>query len=680
MGHSALDANIGQVLGVVHGVRRRWRLARVLRGIAIAAAGILVTLVACALILEVAKYAPSAVVGSRTALALVSAVLLGWFVVRPLLPRPRDEQVALYVEEHEPSFEGALVSAVEMSRAGDPARARELSPEMASRVRGMAVSRARAVNDGRGVDARGLRLAFAALGGAAAMLLVVLTLGPTSLRYGMGALLSPWASAEEVNPFRLDVLPGDVTIARGASVVVTATPVGFQPGSVELWARTSDTASWNRIPMSADSSATFSARLFDVGAATEYLVETSGLRSRIFKLSVADLPYTKRLDLEYRFPAYTALPDQRVDSAGDIAAPAGTRVRVTVTPTVPTNGGRIVIENGDTLALVRAEDGTLSATIRVARNGFYRVELEGARGDLLTASLNYAIDVLPDREPSVRFTKPGRDQRVLAVDEVFTEVEAEDDYGVATLDLVYSVNGAEEKTVALHRSGARVIREIAAGHTFMLEDYELQPGDVVSYYARATDNDAVGGAKSVTSDIYFLQVRAYALEYRQSQQGGGGGGGGGGGQQEPGQLSQRQREIIAGTFNRLRDAADPRVLEEDIATLRLAQQRLKDDVEQLARQLVERGVVTMDSSLKRIADILPLAAAAMDTAERILGEGKLRDALGPEQRALQQLQRAEAEFRNVSVSMGGGGDGGGGGGGQQEPEDLADLFELRQDR
>ena len=674
MGYSAIEPTVAHVLGVVHGVRRRWRMARVLRGVAITLAGVLVTLVASALILEAVKYAPAAVIATRIATAVVALGLLAWLVVRPLLPRPRDEQVALYVEEHEPSFEGSLVSAVEISGA-DATRAP--SPEIAALVRGMAIKRARAVRDGHGVDSRAMRLAFAALGGAAAMLLVVLTMGPASLKYGMGALLTPWASAEEVNPFRLDVTPGDATIARGASVIVTAQPVGFSPGSVELWARSSDTASWMRIPMSSDTTAAFSARLFDVNTATEYLVETSGLRSRVYRLAVADLPYARRLDLEYRFPAYTGLPNQKVDSAGDIAAPAGTRVLVKVTPTVPTNGGRIVVENGDTLALTRADDGTLSATIRVARNTFYRVELEGARGDLLTASLNYAIDVLPDREPSVRFAKPGRDQRVLAVDEVFTEVEAEDDYGVARVDIVYSVNGGPERTVALHRATSRVVREIAAGHTFMLEEYELQPGDVVSYYARAIDNNSVGGAKTVTSDIYFFNVRPYAREYRQAQEGGGGGGGGQ--QQEPGQLSQRQREIIAGTFNRMREQADPKVMEEDIATLRLAQQRLKDDVEVLARQMVERGVVTMDSALSRIAEILPKAAAAMDTAERILGDGKLREALGPEQRALQHLQRAEAEFRNVQVSMGGGG-GGGGGGGQQEPEDLADLFELQQDR
>jgi molybdenum-dependent DNA-binding transcriptional regulator ModE len=58
---------------------------------------------------------------------------------------------------------------------------------------------------------------------------------------------------------------------------------------------------------------------------------------------------------------------------------------------------------------------------------------------------------------------------------------------------------------------------------------------------------------------------------------------------------------------------------------------------------------------------------------------KVTDARGPEQRALQQLTQAEAVFRDVMVQQQQGG-GGGGGGQQSDAQDLADLFELRQER
>jgi uncharacterized protein DUF4175 len=678
MMESIANDSAANVFGVVTTVRRRWRLARALRGLAVVAAALVVLLVGSALLLQAVSYAPAAVIAARIVAGIALIALLAYFVVLPLLPKPSDETVALYVEEHEPTLEGSLVSAVEISR-GMTAEQPAAHNTIAALVRRMALERTRAIDWGRRVDQRGMRGAIGGLVAATLVMLLVAVFGGTRLGAGIRALLIPWASAEAVNPFRVDVHPGNATVPRGGSVVVVANPVGFTADGAALLVRTSDTTEWTRIAMSADTGARFSARLLDVVAPTQYMIETSMLRSRVYHLAVADLPYARRLDLEYRFPAYTGLPVQRVDSTGDIAAPAGTVVRVRVHPTVPTPGGRLVVERGDTIALAAESDGSLAGTIRVARPGFYRVELKGPDGALLTASLSYSIDVLPDRPPAVSFSKPGRDMRALAVDEVYSEARAIDDYGVARLDLVYSVNGGEERTVPLHRAG-RIIKDVAAGHTFMLEEYALQPGDVVSYYARATDNNAVAGAQTTTSDIYFLQIRPYSQEYRQAQEGGGGGGGGGGGDQ-PGQLSQRQREIIAGTFNAMRDSAGKpaKELEEDMATLRLAQQRLREDVEQLARRLVERGVAAQDSSFAKIAEILPLASAAMDTAEKQLASEKLRAALQPEQRALQQLQRAEAEFRRVQVSMGEQG-GGGGGGQQQQPEDLADLFELQRER
>src|SRR5262249_43958393 len=315
---------------------------------------------------------------------------------------------------------------------------------------------------------------------------------------------------------RLAVDPGTVTVPKGGAELISAHLRGFQSDRVELLVRSADSANWARLPMAADSTGRYAFRLFDIGAKTQYLVEANGVRSTVYMIDVSNLPYVKELDLQYRFPAYTQMAPQNVDSTGDIAALKGTMVRIRVTPTVPTTGGRLIVDGGDTLKLAPTADGQLMAMLRVEKSGFYKVELEGPNGKMVTGSLDYQIDALPDRPPTVRFTKPGRDEKVLSVDEVYTEAKAEDDYGVAKLELVYSVNGGDEKVMSLHE-GTRAIRDVSAGYTLMLEDMKLQPGDVVSYYARAADNNAVSGAQHASSDIYFLTVRPYENDYRQQQ-------------------------------------------------------------------------------------------------------------------------------------------------------------------
>ena len=219
---------------------------------------------------------------------------------------------------------------------------------------------------------------------------------------------------------------------------------------------------------------------------------------------------------------------------------------------------------------------------------------------------------------------------------------------------------------------------MSAGHTFFLEELELEPGDFVSYYARATDRNLAQQNKDIKSDLYFVQIRAFSRDFRAAQSQGGGGGGGGGGA-DPRALSEAQKEIVSGTFNVLRDRDGYTAEEyrENLVFLTLAQGRLREQVETLLRRMTSR-VMPADPAFQSITGILPQAADAMREAEEELQGQDADGALPPEQRALQHLQRAEEAYEEVMVSMGGGG--GGGGGRNAAAEDLADLFELELDK
>jgi len=662
----------GKLLGAVQGARARWRLRVALRGTTIALVSTVALVVLASWAMAVFSWTPASVIGARVLVLLGAAALLGWLVVRPLLRTVSDEQVALYLEEHEPTLDAAVVSAIALGSAKEAV--------LGDRLVASAVRRLEGVQHGRRVEAPALRLWSAFLGASVVATVALFVAGPEALRHGAKLLFSPWTTAEAASLYAVDVHPGDTTIARGGDLAVRAESRGFRAERVELVLYRSDSAAWTRVPMRADSTGAYVAYLFGVSARTDYYVEADGVRSGSFKIDVADLPYAKRIDLEYRFPEYTGRPVEKVEDGGDIAALAGTQVLVTVTATRPTRGGRLVVDGGDTVTMMPRPDGTLAGLLRVSKPGFYRIQLEGPDGRMLPASLDYAIDVLDDRPPTVRIEKPGRDTRPTAVEEVFIEVKAEDDFGVDRLELVYQVNGGEEKVIPLHASTGRRTPEITGTRTIALDELGVQAGDAVSYHARATDNDRVKGGKRTSTDIYFLNIRPFGRDYRQQQQGGGGQGGQQGGE-PPNALSQQQREIVAGTFKTERDRAETPATEfqENVATLARAQAQLRERTEGLARRLVERGVAQQDSALAKIARILPQAAEEMKKAEAALASRDPKGALGAEQRALAHLQRAEAAYRDVQVSFGGEG-GGGGGGGQQQAEDLADLFELERDK
>ncbi|HUF30079.1 MAG TPA: hypothetical protein VMM77_05380, partial [Gemmatimonadaceae bacterium] len=98
---------------VIRSARLRWRLRVVLHGAAVVIAVALAILLLGAVGVEQLRYDPIAVIAARVLVVLAFIIAAAWLLARPLMRRLPDDQVALYLEEHEPSLEMALLSAVE---------------------------------------------------------------------------------------------------------------------------------------------------------------------------------------------------------------------------------------------------------------------------------------------------------------------------------------------------------------------------------------------------------------------------------------------------------------------------------------------------------------------------------------------------------------------------------------
>jgi hypothetical protein len=678
-----------ELLAIIHNVRARWRWKVVLRSLVVLAGSAVGTLLVAAYGLERFRFSPASIIGFRVLTYLAFAALGWFFFVRPLARRVTDQQVALYLEEHEPSLQEVLLSAVDASAADRPARQGLESTHLLRRLIESAIERCQQTDLGRDVERKSLRrstIALATIGAAAALVFIA---GPAYLRQGALAVLVPTGDVEAASPYRLEVEPGDTTVSKGADISVTAKLIGFTSAEVDLFTRRSAGAPFERVSMIPEAGdGTFESTLFGVRESTEYFVQAAGVRSEVFDIEVANLPFVERLEMEYVFPAYTGIPPKTVENGGDVAALRGTTVRLRVHPTLPTASGQVVLGESDHTELTAAPDGALTGSFVVTEDGFYRIDLATAAGTLVKASPQYNIDVLADEAPTVTFSKPARDLRATNIDEIFVEAKADDDFGVRQLDLVYSISGGSERTVRLVAPQAKPLREVTAGHTFFLEEMGLRPGDVVSYYARATDNDTVQGAKNGTSDIFFLQIQPFRKDYRAAesqagdQQGNQGGAGGGSGS-DASALSEQQRRIVTGTFNVARDRqkVSAEKFREDIVFLALAQGQLRDRTQELATQINVR-VGEIEATMKQVAGELVQAAAAMGAAEKKLQAADPKGALPPEQQALASLQRAEEAYRDVRVRMEQqrGAAGGGGGGSSAAAEELADLFQLELDK
>ena len=597
------------LLGIIAEVRRRWRLKLALRGVVRILAILLVFFLVAATLMQWDRFSPVSIVMARVLLALTLLASIWYLLIRPLRRQVTDEQVALYLEEHEPTLQATLLSAVESHRTGNSSE----SEALVKRVIEQALEVCARLNAAHRVEMRPLQRNAVALGAVALVTLLAIAVGPAFLRHALSAMLRV-ASVQAASPYRIEVTPGNVTVPKGADQTITASLVGFASEDVVLMIRRTPTGEFEPLPLVRNDDGKYEGAVFDVNAPTWYQVVADGVQSQVHTLQVVDVPYVQRLEIEYHFPAYTGLEPQKIEDGGDIAVLRGTEVRLRIFPTMKTSAGRVTLNEKDNIDLAAQPDGSLTASFKADRDGSYRVDLKAPSGEMAVASPQYTVDVLDDQAPSVSFNRPGRDTSASSIEEVFVEAAAEDDFGIRNLELVYSVNGGPEKVIKLF-SGTSRLPEVTAGHTFYMEELGVEAGDSVSYYARAADNDSTG-AKSASSNLYFLRIRPFKKDFKQAQSQGGGGGGGGGGAGQVEALSEQQRQIISATFNVQRDrrTLSAAKFKENSTVVSLSQSRLREQVEGLLTrmnsQLVER-----DPAFAKIAELLPQAVAAMKEAE-----------------------------------------------------------------
>ena len=112
-----------ELVDVIHRVRNRWRLKLALRGAVIVFAGTMLALLLSAGLLETLRFSPTAIISFRVLALVVFAGLIYIGLVLPLRRRVTDGQVALYLEECDPTLESAILSAIDasgMTNSGDP--------------------------------------------------------------------------------------------------------------------------------------------------------------------------------------------------------------------------------------------------------------------------------------------------------------------------------------------------------------------------------------------------------------------------------------------------------------------------------------------------------------------------------------------------------------------------------
>ena len=234
--------------------------------------------------------------------------------------------------------------------------------------------------------------------------------------------------------------------------------------------------------------AEFTARLFDLTRVTEYYVEANDIRSRVVQADASPIcprsaEVLPRAPLPRLHRACRSSGSKTAATSRRCAAPRSPCAR---RPAAPSRSGSIRLDDGTTVPLAADTAGRLTGSFRIAKDGFYRVDLVATDGTAVPGAVQYVIEALDDRAPigagsrsRVATPRSPRSKRSPS------RVRASDDYGVTGSSCATRCQrwrGAADRPRRFDARSAPA-RLPRGAHTFFLEELGLKPGDLVAYYA-----------------------------------------------------------------------------------------------------------------------------------------------------------------------------------------------------
>ncbi len=622
----------------------------------------------------------------RIALLIVGIGVIGYllyrYLVQPLRASLTLRDVALNVERNHPDLEDRLVSAVQFGNreSTDP-----IESHMLQRLLEDTTERVKGIDFKATIDHSRTRkqVGIAALVVFACCVLALLF--PTEIHTSLLRVLVPWEKTPPVLTTKLTVEPGNARILRGKSLPIHVTVTGKSADKVVLTYEKAQAQETNTPESSStqqqinmlrnpDDKRGFAYEIFNIDADIEYYVVANETTSERYTVEVFEMPRVTEISVAYTYPDYTGLKPVVQTGTGDIQAVVGTQAELKLTTNKAIQSATFSLRRDvkkrsfterltgtaepDTTEMIISDGNTLTTSIDIVEDGTYTVQLLCIDGFNNEIPIEYAVKAIPDEVPEVVIKEPGRDIKTTKLGEVEVIAEAMDDYGIAELKLMYRVGSDELQELVMEATTPKPAavdtnrRRIADGsYTFYLEEFDVEPGDIISYYARAVDNNTRTGPGEASSDIYFIEIRPFNENFMEEEAQDG--------EQQQQQQSNPALEMVANQKQIIRETANhintkpASITDEYRNTVKATADKQNELIDKTQRLADEFSLAMQGESavtpeiLMNLEDAIARMREAADSLNAIEPDA----AIPAEQEALELLIKVSLELPKVLTQM-----------------------------
>jgi hypothetical protein len=325
----------------------------------------------------------------------------------------------------------------------------------------------------------------------------ILVAAPNVFNDASKRLLQPTKQFEKPAPFSFNIKSLPLQVVRNADYTLVVETKGSALPA-EMFVSLGN----EQLPMQALGNNTFQYVFKNITEPVNFRLQAAGFYSQDYTIKVVQKPVLKAFKVQVHYPAYTGHKDEMRNSLGDMTLPVGTTVSWAFMADY-TDAASIRFGSGAPLS-VPGKANMFAYQYRFMNDTSYMFTLNNTKNNIAD-SYRYQVQVIPDQYPVVQVQQF---KDTVSGKQIVLNGTAGDDYGISRVLFHYDIANGNGKPI----SSKVVVLKITAGaltsfqHYFDIESLNLQPGQKLSYYVEAWDNDGVHGSKAARSEVMTYEM------------------------------------------------------------------------------------------------------------------------------------------------------------------------------
>ncbi|MCS7073662.1 MAG: hypothetical protein NZ108_04260, partial [Bacteroidia bacterium] len=342
------------------------------------------------------------------------------------------------------------------------------------------------------------------------IILIVFVSSPDVITKGTYRLVNFRKPFSPPPPFNILLKQKNLEVIDGEDFKLDLSVTGKEiPSELYLYLRYKDEDGFQQYGLTKLDPTNYQFTLKSVHKDFEFYVGNDLAVTDFHEVHVLQRPSINQFQVVLKFPAYTRMsPETLSQNIGDIHALVGTVAEWNFlfkgpVQTAQFSSDSLIPQNLE----VNPQTNKAKFSKRLMKNEQYRLKLFSERSISNLDTVQYTIDLFPDKYPSVTILSPGTESLLPTSGILPLELNLSDDYGFSKVEFHYRVltkekNNESYKIIPL--TGFNQNPNQLFNATIDLVRAGLTQGERIEYFIKVYDNDGISGAKASTSVIQTL--------------------------------------------------------------------------------------------------------------------------------------------------------------------------------